>query len=225
LNVWIGHYKDNPSEWFVVWPKNKHEAFLQIEPIVGEPDMNSFMELTAPGFVDFSPNARSRLIWSSLNPQANTLTLNTPEKNSLPRIFKISPKLVGMLQRLPKKSERIFTTRSRHLGIGFAYQRKKIAKKLGNPRLAKIHFHLIRHWKGTMEYHKTQNIIQVQRLLGHKSILNTQLYVNLEQAIFEFNDQYEVKLASTVDEAVKLVEVGFEYITEMDGKKLFRKRK
>jgi hypothetical protein len=76
-----------------------------------------------------------------------------------------------------------------------------------------------------MEYHKTQNIIQVQRLLGHKSILNTQLYVNLEQAIFEFNDQYEVKLASTVDEAVKLVEVGFEYITEMDGKKLFRKRK
>jgi hypothetical protein len=76
-----------------------------------------------------------------------------------------------------------------------------------------------------MEYHKTQNIIQVQRLLGHKSILNTQLYVNLEQAIFEFNDQYEVKLASTVDEAGKLVEVGFEYITEMDGKKLFRKRK
>jgi hypothetical protein len=76
-----------------------------------------------------------------------------------------------------------------------------------------------------MEYHKTQNIIQVQRLLGHKSILNTQLYINLEQAIFEFNDQYEVKLASTVDEAGKLVEVGFEYITEMDGKKLFRKRK
>lgn len=76
-----------------------------------------------------------------------------------------------------------------------------------------------------MEYHKTQNIIQVQRLLGHKSVLNTQLYVNLEQAIFEFNDQYEVKLAATVEEAVKLVEVGFEYVTEMDGRKLFRKRK
>jgi integrase len=111
------------------------------------------------------------------------------------------------------------------MGIGFAHQRKKIALKLGNPRLAKIHFHLIRHWKGTMEYHKTQNIIHVQRLLGHKSVLNTQLYVNLEQAIFEFNDQYEVKLAATVEEAVKLVEVGFEYVTEMDGRKLFRKRK
>lgn len=130
-----------------------------------------------------------------------------------------------MLQRMPKKSDKIFTTSGRHLGIGFAKQRRKIAFKLGNPRLAKIHFHLIRHWKGTMEYHKTQNIIQVQRLLGHKSVLNTQLYVNLEQAIFEFNDQYEVKLAATVEEAVKLVEVGFGYVTEMDDRKLFRKRK
>ena len=31
-------------------------------------------------------------------------------------------------------------------------------------------------------------------------------------------NQYEVKLASTVEEAVKLVEVGFEYVTEMVGK-------
>ena len=167
----------------------------------------------------------SRLTWSSLNTEANTLTLNKPEKNSLPRVFKVSTKLIGMLQQMPKKSDRIFPTSGRHMGIGFAAQRNKLARKLGNPRLAKIHFHLIRHWKGTMEYHKTQNIIYVQRLLGHKSVLNTQLYVNLEQAIFEFNDQYEVKLASTIEEAVKFVEVGFEYVTEMDGKKLFRKRK
>ena len=43
--------------------------------------------------------------------------------------------------------------------------------------------------------------------------------------IFEFNNEYETKLASTVAEAVKLIEVGFKYITETDGKKLFRKRK
>jgi hypothetical protein len=61
--------------------------------------------------------------------------------------------------------------------------------------------------------------------LRNLCLMNTQLYVNLEQAIFAFNDEYEVKLASTVQEAVKLVEVGFEYVTEMDGKKLFRKRK
>ena len=104
-------------------------------------------------------------------------------------------------------------------------QRRRLAKKIANPRIAKIHFHLIRHWFGTMEYHKTQSIIKVQKLLGHKSVLNTQIYVNLEQAIFEVNEDYDVKLAETLDEACKLLEVGFEYVTDMDGKKLFRKRK
>jgi len=34
-----------------------------------------------------------------------------------------------------------------------------------------------------------------------------------------------VKVASTLKEAQKLLEVGFDYITEMDGKKLFRRRR
>jgi hypothetical protein len=29
--------------------------YARAHPIVGEPDLNSFMELTAPGFVDFRP--------------------------------------------------------------------------------------------------------------------------------------------------------------------------
>jgi len=68
---------------------------------------------------------------------------------------------------------------------------------------------LIRHGKGTIEYHKTQNIIHVQRLLGHKSVLNTQIYVNLEQANL-INEDYDVKIAETLDDACKLLEVGFE---------------
>jgi len=76
-----------------------------------------------------------------------------------------------------------------------------------------------------MEYHKTQSIIHVQKLLGHKSILNTQIYVNLEQAIFEANEDYEVKTAENHDDACKLLEVGFVYVTDIEGKKLFRKRK
>jgi hypothetical protein len=76
-----------------------------------------------------------------------------------------------------------------------------------------------------MEHHKTQSIIKAQKLLGHKSILNTQIYICLEQAIFEANDDYDVKIAKNVDEASKLFEVGLEYVTDMNGKKLFRKRK
>lgn len=100
------------------------------------------------------------LTWSSINAEAHIITLNTPEKNSLPRIFKVSPKLIGMLQRLPKKSDKVFNSQkgNKSAAVCLSQQRKKIALKLGNPRIAKIHFHLIRHWKATMEYHKTQNI-------------------------------------------------------------------
>ena len=41
-------------EWFVVWAKNKREAFLQIDPLVAEPNMSSLRELHAPGFVNFT---------------------------------------------------------------------------------------------------------------------------------------------------------------------------
>ena len=54
MKIWVGHYKGNPKEWFVVWAKSKREAFLQIDPITGEPDMQSLKELTAPGFFDFA---------------------------------------------------------------------------------------------------------------------------------------------------------------------------
>jgi len=39
------------------------------------------------------------------------------------------------------------------------------------------------------------------------------------------SDEYIVKTAMTVAEATKLLEVGFEYITEVEGVKMFRKRK
>jgi hypothetical protein len=104
--------------------------------------------------------------------------------------------------------------------------RIKVGAKISNPRIAKIHFHLIRHWFGTMEYHKRPDMDHVRRLLGHKSILNTQLYVNMEKVFFcESTEEYTVKVASNIEESCKLVEVGFEFVTEMDGKKIFRKRK
>jgi integrase len=168
-----------------------------------------------------------RLKWTALNDEANTLTLNDPEKHGLPRIFPVSPKLVMMLQALPKNRERIFgVTTPKNAQNNFKRARQTIAKKVKNPRLAKIHFHLIRHWKGTMEYHKTHDIDHVRRLLGHRSVLPTQIYINMEQAIFSGTaNEYHVKAVSTVEEATALLGVGFEYVTEIEGKKLFRKRK
>jgi len=46
------------------------------------------------------------------------------------------------------------------------------------------------------------------------------------QAIFSGSaSEYHVKAVSTVEEATALLAVGFEYVTEIEGKRLFRKRK
>lgn len=39
------------------------------------------------------------------------------------------------------------------------------------------------------------------------------------------DDQFTVKVADTMKDAIKLMEVGFEYHAEIEGHKLFRKRK
>ena len=77
-----------------------------------------------------------------------------------------------------------------------------------------------------MEYHKTKDIIHVKTVLGHKNINNTIIYINIENALFlTENDQWTCKTAKNIQEATALIEAGFEYITELDGIKLFRKRK
>jgi integrase len=164
-----------------------------------------------------------RLRWIDLDPVNNTIRV-TPEKGSEPRIFKISSKLVAMLNNLPKDSERIFGSSSlRTIRRLFQRQRQRIAQKVGNPRLLNITFHTLRHWKATMEYHRTKDILYVMKILGHKNIKNTLIYTQLVN--FPGEDEFVCKAAKTVDEAKQLIEAGFEYVCEIEGVKLFRKRK
>jgi integrase len=162
------------------------------------------------------------LKWIDVDLENKTVRI-TPEKSSNPRIFKISNKLAAMLSNLPMKTEKVFTYKNKfYLRKAFLKQRKKIAFKLGNPRLLQIHFHTFRHWKATMEYAKTKDILHVMQLLGHKNIKNTLIYTQLVN--FK-EDEYVCRVAKTLEQAVQLVEAGFEYVTEMEGLKIFRKRK
>lgn len=97
-----------------------------------------------------------------------------------------------------------------------------MVRKLHNPRLHEITFHTLRHFKATMEYHKTKDILHVKQLLGHKSINNTLIYTQLVS--FESNE-FHVKTAKTVNEACELAKAGFDYFTAMDDVQIFRKRK
>ena len=85
----------------------------------------------------------------------------------------VSQKLAAMFENLPKTyGQRIFSTPTQsldHHRDHFTIQRKRIAHKLKNPRLLRITFKTLRHFKGTMEYHKTKDIIHVMQTLGHRT--------------------------------------------------------
>ena len=131
-----------------------------------------------------------------------------------------------MLKNLPKQSDRVFPAQLGSMKANLHITRKGVARKLNSPRLLRISFHTLRHWKGTTEYHKTRDIIHVQKVLGHRDIKSTMVYITLENALFHsMNEEFHVKTAKTVDEACELVELGFEYVTAFDGIQVFRKRK
>jgi len=166
-----------------------------------------------------------QLDWIDIDFQRRLVSI-TPEKGSNPRILPISLKLIAMLKNLPQESTKVFKATLGSIKANLYITRKTVARKLGNPRLLKIKFHTLRHWKGTMKYHKTKDILHVQQVLGHRDIKSTMIYIHLEHALFiTSNDEFHVKTATTVTEACKLVEVGFEYITTMDKVQVYRKRK
>ena len=164
-----------------------------------------------------------RLKWTDIDFERRLIMINNPEKNSRPRVIPVSEQCMAMIKQLPKKGERLFAASIRQ---SFWKQRKKMAFRLNNPRILKITIHTFRHWKATMEYHKTHDPLYVRDFLGHKSITNTEIYVTIERTIFQTQtDEFNVKVATSLEEFAKLLEVGFEYVSDYDGKKILRKRK
>ena len=172
------------------------------------------------------PGEAWNLRWTDINPNNNTIIINSPEKNSNPRIIRASSQLISRLLSLPRRTEWIFKpnpkAKLKTLTRKFQRYREKISSELCDPRLQKISFLTLRHFKATMEYYKTKDILHVKQLLGHVSIQSTLVYTHLIN--FE-NNEWVCKVAKTLEEVCKLIEDGFEYVCDFDGVKIFRKRK
>jgi len=168
------------------------------------------------------------LKWKDIDFEKGAVNVS-PEKNSNARQLKVSNRLIAMLNGLPRKYDMIFRNPDispiesiEHFRRNFIKRRERLAQNLQNPRINAITFHTLRHFKATMEYKRTKDILWVQKILGHKSVLNTMRYTHLVN--FE-GDEYVCKVARTVDEARNLIEEGFDHVTDIGDMKLFRKRK
>jgi len=212
-------------------PRYKGRGSLPFIPLESEIDalINACGKVTGTflqGLKDTGadPGELAGLRWIDINFEAKSVTINHPVKGHDARVIPVSDEFLRRLSVLPRKGEKVFSSTDPY--ATFYSQRKTIARKLNNLRIEKISFRTLRHWKGTMEYHKTHDPKHVQKLLGHKQLTSTQIYINLEQAIFDkVSDEFHVSVAHNLQEACDLVKIGFEYVTEMDGGKIFKKRK
>jgi hypothetical protein len=65
----------------------------------------------------------------------------------------------------------------------------------------------------------------VKYALGHRNINNTMKYMHLANSLLNYSEEWICRVAKTIEEAQKLIENGFEYITTFEGIMIFRKRK
>jgi len=165
---------------------------------------------------------------TDIDTQRKTISV-TAEKGSNPRILPISDKLIGMIMNLPKDSratyKTVFQPHKDTLRDYLSSQRKIAAQKLNNPRLMKISFHTFRHWKGTMLYLDFPDMDYVRKFLGHKSILSTQVYVNIAQALFTKKpENYICKAAHNEQEEIDLINKRFQHVNNRGDTAFYKKR-
>ena len=103
--------------------------------------------------------------------------------------------------------------------------RHRAYEKFHDVELLKIRLYDLRHWFATTTYIKTRDIFYVKYVLGHRRLENTLIYIHLAKSLVDFPEDYVCETAKTVEEAKKLIEEGFEYVTDFNEVKLFRKRK
>jgi integrase len=102
--------------------------------------------------------------------------------------------------------------------------RNRLADSLKQPELKNIPMKSLRNYSGAQLYYLFPDPIAVMRHLRHKKLETTMHYLRAI-ALTNGEEDYMCKVAKTIKEATQLIENGFQYVTEMDGTKLFRKRK
>lgn len=218
------------------WNKPFYARYDKLPKIPTEEKINMLISHATPRMaliLSMSKDLGSRpieLTWlkvADTNLQNGVVNI-TGAKHTVGRNGKLKPNTLEMLkQHINKKhltiNDRLFPTKSEYISDAYRRLRNRLAKKLQDPTFLTIRLYDYRHFKATMEYHKTKDLLHIKQLLGHKDLRTTLRYTQLLESLE--SDDYHCKTANNIKEATQLIENGFEYVTEIDGTKLFRKRK
>jgi len=151
----------------------------------------------------------------------------TTAKNGSARTLKISNSLQVTLQNHINRNkldlnDKLFRGTAENYGKYYRAMRNNLAEKLNNQSLKTIRLYDFRHYFATRLYAKTRDILFVQQQMGHRQLRTTLIYVQLLNLN---DDEWTCKTATDVKQATQLIEAGFEYVQELNGMYLYRKRK
>ena len=219
----------------IEWSKPFYDRYDRLPKIPSEQKLNMFIARASKSFaliLSLMKDLGTRpieLTWlrvKDINLETGAVSI-TSAKHCVGRTIRVKSQTLLMLKSyiLQKKlgqNDRLFAIKSGSISEGFRRIRNKLADNIGDLSLKSIRLYDFRHFKASMEYHRTKDLLHVKRLLGHKDLRTTLRYTQL---IDIEGDEYHSATAKNLNEAKKLIEEGFEYVTEFDGVKLFRKRK
>ena len=148
-------------------------------------------------------------------------------KHGKPRIIKVKPSTLAMMKDYTRRHNfdieaKLFPSSS-VISNTFARLRTSIARKLQNPRIRKVRLYDFRHYFATTLYCERKDLLLTKEMLGHRNINNTMVYTHLIR--LDTDDKHNVATAKTIEEASKLLSIGYEFVHEYNGIMIYRKRK
>jgi integrase len=145
-------------------------------------------------------------------------------------VYKLKSSTAEMLRIYIAKNQDTYPfPTGRAIGQAWIYFRKRASEKLCEPELLKIQLKNLRNYSGAVFYNtKGKDPIATQRHMRHKRLDTTQHY--LQGIITTDNDEWTHKTVqlgtpTTIKEIEELADLGYQYYTEADGYKIFRKLK
>jgi integrase len=147
-------------------------------------------------------------------------------KNGLARVLTIDQTLADQLATYIQKNnltltDKLFKGNQQEYCNAFRRYRNRMANKLKDPSLKLIRLYDLRHYFCSMLFAKTNSLPYVSQQMGHKHIDTTMRYTHLVAP----SNEYTSDVATTPEQARKLIDSGFEYVQTIDNIHIYRKRK
>jgi integrase len=221
----------------LTWTKPKYHENAKMPKIPQESQIklimaNSFVKLRAAIGISKDTGMRPvelmRLTLRNIDLQQGVVYPETAKHGS-PRALKLSNQTLNILNKyvaswnVPFDAHLFGKWTSEQYSKYFRIYRNITAEKMQDPSIRSIRLYDLRHYFATMTYHRTKDLLFTKQQMGHRKIETTLIYTQLIR--LDKDDNYTCKVAQNIEQATDLIENGFEYVTEMDGLKLFRKRK